>query len=140
MSVTFKSKPVAINYKFWTSYKLIQLLMILKVWKSAKLREVYFIIYVIDNNIDYENLKLDNPIIVQNYFSNKIIEFALIKKLVVFKRLRLKITETGKEILKEKNDLDIFKDLEIKINNISKNKEVITEYLEEVESYYVENK
>lgn len=140
MSVTFTPKPIAINCKFWTIYKLIQLLMIMQSWGSITLKEVYFLIYVLDNNVDLEKLNLYNPIVFQSYFSEKIIKFALKKKLISFSKLRLILTENGKDFLKNSFEQNTFKEMQTTIKKIKKNKNKIKKYLKEMEKYYVKDK
>lgn len=139
MAVTFKSKSIPMTYKIWTTYKLFQLLAIIKIWGSTKLNEIYFLIYILDNEICIEDLEQNNFLLFSNYFSNKIIEFSLKNKLISFYRLKLILNDSGEKFFKESRNLNVFNDLVEKIKELKKQKKLIKEYLKNRENTYVKD-
>ncbi|MEJ6466773.1 hypothetical protein [Fusobacterium ulcerans] len=139
MAVTFKSKSIPMTYKIWTTYKLFQLLAIIKIWGSTKLNEMYFLIYILDNEICVEDLEQNNFLLFSNYFSNKIIDFSLKNNLISFSRLSLRLNDSGENFFKESKKLNVFNDLIEKIKELKKQKKLIKKYLENRENLYAKD-
>lgn len=139
MSVKFKSKPMPVSYKARLSYKLFQLLMIIKIWGPIKLNEIYFLIYILDNEISPEIIEQKSPILFSNYFSNKIIDFTLKSKLIYFYRKKFILSDVGKEFLEKSIELKIFKELIEKVQILKKNKKLIKVCLKNREKLNVKN-
>jgi hypothetical protein len=129
MPITFKPKAIPLSYKVWTEYKLFQLVAILKLYGSCKLNEVYLLIYILDSGILLEDLIKQEKNLFPIYLSNKIVEFALSNKIIEFSRLRLYLSEKGKELYDEAIKEKLFNDLIQEVKLLKNKKKEIKTYL-----------
>lgn len=133
MAITFNSKGISIQYQAWTSYKLFQLIVILKIYGKSTLNEINLIIYILDNNINLEKVKNMDISIPSLYFTNKIVDFALFKNIIEFKRLRLGLTLKGEEFYNSCMKKDVFTEMVKEVINVKKQKEEIKKLLKHKE-------
>mgnify|MGYP000958861417 FL=1 len=129
MPITFKSKAIPLSYKVWTEYKLFQLIAILELYGSCKLNEAYLLIYILDSGILLEDFMKQEKNLFPIYLSNKIVEFALSNKIIEFRRLRLYLTEKGKELYDEAIKEKLFNDLIQEVKLLKNKKKEIKTYL-----------
>ncbi|MDP0493860.1 MAG: hypothetical protein Q7K48_06150 [Fusobacterium sp. JB021] len=132
MGVKFKQKSKEINYKLLKSYKLYQLLTLLKIFKTLKLSKISLILYLLDNDLELNDLNKSEILSFSNYLPIKIIEFSLNNDLIIFKRKSFKLSEKGELFYKKLEKEKIFSEVVLKVKKYKQHNKIINDYIKEM--------